>query len=340
MKPISRREFVGSSAALAGASLLGPLAGRLLEAAPALQKRPLGKTGFDATIVGFGGGSRFYQPEYGDENAAAFLKHMIDRGVNLVETSANYGPNGESEKRIGLAMKTHRSKVFLETKVDTRDYDGAMREMERSLQRMNTDRLDLVLHHNLSNQNQLDQVAGPTGAERAIRKMIEQKAVRFRGFSSHVPAFAVEAIKRLEPDAIQLIINATRVPDMEAEVLPLARARNIGVIAMKTCGHGYFFKSWATRPDRIDQFGPPPGTVDRPGLPTPRDYLHYALSLPIAVAVVGIDAMSTADSVVDTALAFKPMPAAEMKSVTERCQVFATTGYWVRPPRTGTDDAD
>jgi hypothetical protein len=71
MTRVSRREFVGSTAALAGATLIAPLAGQIpVEAGPVWQKRPLGKTGFHATVVGFGGGSRFYQPELGDEPAA------------------------------------------------------------------------------------------------------------------------------------------------------------------------------------------------------------------------------------------------------------------------------
>jgi hypothetical protein len=74
------------------------------------------------------------------------------------------------------------------------------------------------------------------------------------------------------------------------------------------------------------------------GLIDLRDYLQYALSLPITV--VGIGAVSAADDVMDDALAFKPLATAEMKAVSERCQVFSTTGYWVRPSRTGTDEAD
>ncbi len=98
-------------------------------------------------IVGLGAGSRFYGSTPDDESAAELLRAAIDRGITFVETGSNYGPDGLSEKRIGLAMKTHRDGVFLETKVDERGYDGAMREMERSLKRMNTDHLDLVLHH-------------------------------------------------------------------------------------------------------------------------------------------------------------------------------------------------
>jgi uncharacterized protein len=331
MTAMSRRTFVTSTIAAAGAGLLAPLADRVssVAAAPALAKRKLGRTGVELTLVGFGA-LRFSPPEIGDEEAAEFLRHFIDRGSNFVETSANYGANGKSEIRVGLAMKTHRAKVFLETKVDARDYDGAMREMERSLERMHTDRLDLVLHHDLSNAGQIDQITADNGAQKAIRKMIDQKAVRFHGFSSHSPALTLEAIKRLDPDVIQVIVNATKVPDMEREVLPLAKAKNIGVIGFKSCGAGFFFKNWVSKkPTRYAEGPPPPGVLDLPNLPTPSDYLRYTLSTPVSTVAVGIDAMRTADLVIEAALAFKPLSAAEMASMSDRAQVFRTTGYWV-----------
>jgi aryl-alcohol dehydrogenase-like predicted oxidoreductase len=332
MTRISRRRFVSETGALAGASLLAPLAGRLETpvAAAALPTRSFGRTGERVTLVGLGGGSRFYQPITDDEQGAELVRQAIERGINIIETSANYGgPNGDSERRIGLAMKTHRSRVFLETKVDARDHDGAMREMERSLKRLQTDRLDLVLHHNLSSSDRIAQVAGPEGAERAIRRMVEQNVVRFRGFSCHSPAAALEGIERLEPDGMQLIVNATRIPDFETDVLPLAAKRGIGVVVMKSVGHGYFLPRNTTTPDRIDEFGPPADALSRPDLPSAREYLHYALSLPVSAVVVGTDSVATLESILRDALAFQPLSAARMQAISNRAQVFATTGYWL-----------
>jgi aryl-alcohol dehydrogenase-like predicted oxidoreductase len=227
-------------------------------------------------------------------------------------------------------MKTHRSKAFLETKVDERDYDGAMKEMERSLKRLETDKLELVLHHFLRTTDEVDEVASKSGAEAAIRKMIDEKVVRFRGFSTHLPDVALAGMEKLDPDGIQLPLNATRVPDFEPEVLPAAKSRGTAVIAMKTCGKGYFFKAHATKPDRIDEYGPPPGALDRWDLPTPRDYLHYALSLPIATVVVGMDSYFTLDGVVSAASEFVgPLSAQQMASINERAQAFKTTGFWI-----------
>jgi aryl-alcohol dehydrogenase-like predicted oxidoreductase len=298
------------------------------EPAP-IPRRPFGNSGAEIPIVGFGAGSRFYGSTPDDESGAELIRAAIDRGIAFVETGSNYGPDGLSEKRIGMAMKTHREGVFLETKVDERDYDGAMREMERSLQRMNTDRLDLVLHHLLSNEGMVAEVAGPDGAEKAIRQMVDEGVVGYRGFSAHLPSVALAGIERLDPQAIQLPINAVRVPDFEAEAIPAAAERGIALIAMKTCGNGFFFPANATTPDRIERYGPPEGAWDRWDLPTWNDYIHYVLSLPVAAATIGIDSYFTLEGVAAAASSFEPLPAERMASIHERAQIFSSTGYWI-----------
>ena len=327
---ISRREFVAGAAAIAGIGLrLGQGRSIASESSVDIPRRPFGSTGVEVSMVGFGGGSRFFLPVPDDEQGAELVRRAIDRGIRFIETGANYGDKNESEVRIGIAMKTHRARVFLETKVDARDYEGAMREMERSLKLLQTDHLDLVLHHNLSRAAEIDRLMSDQGADRAIRKMMDQKVVGFRGFSCHSPQLLLEGIKRIEPQAIQVIANATRVPDVESEVLPLAQARGIAVIVMKSCGKGYFLEHNFTKPDRIDQYGPPAGVFEKKGLPTAREYIHYALSLRVATVVIGIDSLETLDAVMKDVSGFRPLAAASMKSISESAQVFKTTGFWI-----------
>lgn len=334
---MTRRGFVTHAAAAGGGGVLSQLVGPKIPPLKAettspsavVPKRPFGNTGAEISIVGLGAGSRFYRSIPDDEQAAELVRASIDRGIEFMETSANYGPDGISEKRIGLAMKTHRDRVFLETKVDERDYDGAMREMERSLVRMNTDYLDLVLHHFLRDAEMVEEVARPNGAEKAIRDMIEQGVVRYRGFSTHMPDVALLGMERLEPEAIQLPLNAVRVPDFEPDVLPAAKEHGVAVIAMKTCGNGFFFPANATKPDRIEEYGPPEGAWDRWDLPNWTDYIHYALSLPIATATIGIDSHFTLDGIVAAATSFEPISPERKASISERAQVFETTGYWI-----------
>ncbi len=85
--------------------------------------RPFGKTGVQVSLAGLGGGARFYEPVATDEAGAELVRQAIDRGITFIETCANYGPDDDgncSERRIGIAMKTHRAKAFLETKTDER----------------------------------------------------------------------------------------------------------------------------------------------------------------------------------------------------------------------------
>jgi aryl-alcohol dehydrogenase-like predicted oxidoreductase len=296
--------------------------------------RSFGRTGAEISIVGFGAGSRFYTSTPDDETGAELIRAAVDRGITLVETGSNYGgPEGVSERRIGLAMTTHRAKAFLETKVDERDYDGAMHEMERSMDRMKTDYLDLVLHHFLRSTEEVGEVAGPNGAEKAIRTMIDEGVVRSRGVSTHLPEVALASLEQLDPEAIQLPINAVRVPDFEPEVIPAAHDQGVSIIAMKTCGNGFFFPANATKPDRIEEYGPPPGAWDRWDLPTWNDYIHYVLSLPITTATIGIDSYFTLEGVTAAAATFEPLSTERMASINERAQIFSGTGYWIPQDR-------
>ncbi len=347
MTQMTRRTFMETAAAAAGTTLVASVAGPFdssVAGASLIPTRPFGKTGVRVSIAGLGGGARFYEPVPTDEAGAELVRRAIDRGVTFIETAANYGPDNDgdcAERRIGLAMRTHRAKAFLETKTDQRDYDGAMREMERSLKLLATDRIDLMLHHNLSSPQEVDQVSGPNGADKAIRKLVDQKVVRFRGFSCHDPKLTLDAIARLQPDAIQAPINATRVPDFETGVLPLAAARGIAVVVMKAVGHGFFLEAAVDgsfdsrfktdRNPELHRFAPPREAFAVPH-PTPDEFLRYAMSLPVTTVLAGMDSLATLDRVFAAASTFTPLGAAAMVEVNKRAQPLAGTGYWIPRP--------
>lgn len=337
MKAITRRTF----SVAAGVSLFSPLISDLRGAVP-IPRRPFGRGGVEVPIVGMGGGGRFFEWVPNDEAGGELVRQAIDHGIEYIETAANYGPPGDpdrSERRIGLAMKTHRARVFLETKIDARDYDGAMREMENSLKQFQTDHIDFMLHHAFFRKEEVDRALGPDGAERAIRKMKDQKVIRFRGFSCHSPQLAMETLPRIEPDGVQFPINATRIPDFEAEVLPYCKAHGIAVNAMKTCGHGFFTKAALTpgfdsrgltdkHPEQ-HRFAPPAEVFEHQRIPSPTEFMRYALSLPLTTVIAGIESMATLESVLRGISGFKVLSTAEMKSIHERSQPFAGTGYWI-----------
>lgn len=352
MKDVSRRQFFGQIGAIAGTGVIAPFAlGGAEAASPSIAGpvplRPFGNSGVEVSAVGVGGGGRFFEPLVSDGMARALLVEVIEKGVRYIETAANYGPREDpdkSERRIGLAMKTHRDQVFLETKIDARDYDGAMREMEHSLELLQTDHIDLMLHHAFFRTEEVDRTLQPDGAEAAIRRMVDEGVVKFRGFSCHDPDLALATLRKMQPDAMQLPINATRVPDFEADLLPLAAHEGIAVIAMKTCGHGLFRREaiggmfdsrhFQDRNPEEHRFAPPPEVFDGPH-PRPDEFTRYVLSLPIATAVVGMDSRETMDAVIQVAAGLEPMSASERDALHRRAQVFATTGYWIPRERRG-----
>ena len=150
---MNRRDFIrlatAGAAAVGVASTLRPM--ESLAQMPAgsakMPTRPLGRTGYNPCIFSLGGQGLLEQPGHTDE-AVAIINRAIDLGVNYCDTSHVYG-RGSSEAYYGEVMKTRRSEVYLATKSAMRDYDGAMRELDMSLKRLQTDHLDCWQMHNV-----------------------------------------------------------------------------------------------------------------------------------------------------------------------------------------------
>src|SRR5947207_3858731 len=147
---ISRRRFLegatlgGIAATVSGASKLDK---------DKLPTRQLGKTGVHVSILAFGGGSRFLM--YKDEDKALeALNRAFDLGITYMDTAYGYG-NGLSEERVGKVMKTRRKGIFLATKINKRNGDEAMRILEGSLKRLQTDQVDLIHIHQLQSEDDL-----------------------------------------------------------------------------------------------------------------------------------------------------------------------------------------
>src|SRR5437660_11254333 len=147
----SRRRF------LEGTGVVGVAVGTALRAegkAPtALPTRVLGKTGARVSILAMGGGSRFLM--YKDEDKALeALNRAFDLGITYMDTAYGYG-NGQSEERVGKVMKDRRKGIFLATKINKRNGDEAMRILEGSLKRLQTDQVDLIHIHQLQSEDDL-----------------------------------------------------------------------------------------------------------------------------------------------------------------------------------------
>ncbi len=159
---ITRGRFL--EAAAAGAAIAPALGAG---AAPKIPTRPFGRTGLEVSILGFGSGSRFlmYQDE---DRALEALSHAIDLGITYIDTAHAYG-DGKSEERIGRLMPSRRNEVVLATKLPGRKADEAKRQLELSLKRLRTDRLDVLHIHALKDEADLAAIEAPDGVLKVLR---------------------------------------------------------------------------------------------------------------------------------------------------------------------------
>lgn len=312
-RPLTRREYLAGTAAMAG---LGAATLRAQPAKPLsiLPRRVLGRTGVSVPVLGFGGGSRFTN-FYTDDAGEAAVRQAIDCGITYLDTAAGYG-NGRSETICGRVMKTRRDEVFLATKNAVRDTDHALRVFEQSLKRLQTDHVDLLHIHNLASEEDLAKIEAKGGVLDAFYRLREQKVVRFLGMTAHTNPYPLQlAIERHDLDCVQMALNAALVgvvkyeggyrPDpsaprsFETVALPAARKKNLGILAMKVFGQGHLVG----------------GGDDKTSAEM---LLRYALSLPIAAAVVGMQDPAMIPQNAAWALAFTPMAEDEMKALSGR----------------------
>jgi len=294
---ITRRTFIGSAAA---ASAAGAQA-----ATAKLPTRTLGRTGEKPSILALGCGSRLLA--YGDQAKGVEAVNLaIDSGITYLDTAQAYG-DGVSETWVGEVMKTRRKEVFLATKVRVREYDEAARRVERSFKRLNTDQIDLIHIHNLWGDDDL--AAAEKGLLKLLLKLRDEKACRFIGVTSHTfPETLKTALERHDFDCTQMALNAALqgrstegknlppVPENSFEriALPVAKRKNLGVIAMKV-----------TAQDGL--------LGQASGKSSIEPLLRYSLSLPVAVAVVGMPRLEYIRQNTGLARSFTPMPAEEMR---------------------------
>ncbi len=306
---LSRRHFLGGVVATALAANAADAAGD-----KSLPTRVLGRTGVRVSILALGCGSRLLSYE-DEERALAALNLALDLGITYLDTAQGYG-QGRSETWVGKVMKHRRKGVFLATKIQARKADEALRSMDESLKRLQTDQVDLAHIHALRGEDDLEQIEAQTGVLQAMYKMRDQKLTRFIGVTSHFDPVALKlALERHDFDCTQMALNAALQgmtsgsgkmvlnPSMktsfEAVALPAARKKNLGVIAMKVSGQ-----------DEL--------VGDSAGKSAMEKLLQYSLSLPVAVAVVGMPKLEQIRQNVELARSFKPMPKGEMEDLSRR----------------------
>lgn len=318
MSDLSRRNFL-KSAGLASAGLAASRTGSAQSSnGEAMQspsytvpRRAFGKTGEQVSILGVGG---FHLGATKDQQEANNLvARAIDCGINFFDNAWEY-KEGLSEERMGAALQGKRDKVILMTKVCThgRDKQVAMQQLEQSLRRLRTDHLDVWQIHEVVYYNDPELIFRPDGAIEALAQAKQQGKVRFVGFTGHKdPRIHLAMLHHDFPfDTVQMPLNPfdAQFRSFQQHVLPEANRRGLAVLGMKSLGGS--------------------GEMVTHGAITPEEGLRYAMSLPVATTISGMDSIEVLEQNLAIAANFKSMSEDDRRALEKRVAVWAADGRY------------
>jgi aryl-alcohol dehydrogenase-like predicted oxidoreductase len=271
--------------------------------------RPLGSTKVSVSALGIGGW-HFAVPHTQAESTR-MAREAIDAGVNFFDNAWCYH-NGLAEERMGVALEGVRREVILMTKACThgRGKEVALRQLEETLRRFKTDYLDVWQIHEVIYWNEPDATFAPGGVIEAMDQAKRQGKVRFVGFTGHKhPELHLSVLAHDYPfDTVQMPLNCmdAHFQSFEKRVLPEARRRGMGVFGMKSMGGG--------------------GEIMRGGVTTAEEALRYAMSLPVASVISGIDSLDVLRRNLAIARGFQPLSSEEMDALRKRTCAAAGDG--------------
>ena len=282
-----------------------------------IPKRPLGRTGCEVTQFGLGG-EGVLRTHGRTREAVDVIHRALDRGVNYFDSAPAYAGCLDY---LGEALGERRKEVFVASKTHDRTRDGSLRLLDETLQRLRTDSLDLWQLHDLRTRGDLDRIFGAGGAMEAMLQARDEGRVRFLGITGHHdPQILLEAMQRFEFDTVLVALNAADVHRLSFiyTVLPEAKERMMGVIAMKVYAQGALLAGRTRNP-----------LLPRAGLTAARA-LGYVLSLQgVATAVIGCSTPEEVDENVRIAQSFQAFDPAAMRELEEQTAstARATTAY-------------
>lgn len=267
-----------------------------------LPKRPLGKTGEKASILGLGGEGilRTYNEE---EKAVPLIRRALDLGITYFESARAYA---SSESYYGMALQERRRDIFLASKSHERTGDGALKHLEVTLQNMKTDFLDLWMVHDVRSPKDVEQIFAPRGAIKAFEAAKRNKVARFIGISGHRnPTILSRALDLFPFDVVLMPVNPAE-PHywsfLEA-VLPKVVNKGMGILGMKTLSRGVCARIFGD--ESIETF------------------LRFALTQSISTAVVGCETIDQLEMNVRIARSFQPMDQQEQNVLISRVKSYS-----------------
>jgi predicted aldo/keto reductase-like oxidoreductase len=280
-----------------------------------MQYRVLGSTGERVSIVGLGGS---HIGKVKDEQMAIrIMRTAIDRGLTFMDNCWDYN-DGQSELRMGKALRDgYRDRVFLMTKIDGRTREAAAAQIDESLSRLQTDRVDLMQFHEVIRLEDPDRIFAPGGAVEAMVAAQKAGKIRYIGFTGHKDPYVhlrmldAAAAYGLRMDTVQMPLNVmdAHFRSFQHEVLPVLVKDKIGVLGMKSMGSHFILDSKVVKPVEC---------------------LHYAMNLPTSTVITGIDSMEILEQALNAARDFSPMSDQQVRALLERTRQAASSGKYER----------
>ena len=296
--------------------------------------RNLGKTGYKVGIFSLGGQAAIELHNNADV-AVPLINRALDLGINYVDTSSIYGgPDRWSEQYVGAVMKTRRNEAFLATKTKERTRDGSLRMIEKSLQLLNTDHVDLWQLHDIGLATDVDQVFAKGGAMEALIEMHDQKGERNLGVTGHYrPEPLMDAIHRHPFDCILMSLNPadTHMWSFQEKLLPLVTEKQMGIIGMKVPSRGRLLSSWTPPPVEAQKhMWEGSAIATRSGVMTMADAMNYALTKPVSTVIIGCDNIGQLEENVAIARNFTPLSHTQMAALDTAAEPVAKQSLFYR----------
>lgn len=273
--------------------------------------RKLGRTGERVSAIGLGGYHLGLASSAGE--AIRIIRSAVDRGINFLDNCWDYN-GGESERRMGAALRDgYRDQAFLMTKFDGRTRKAASRQIDESLQRLETDHLDLVQYHENIRMEDADRFFAAGGALEAVLEAKKAGKVRFIGFTGHkdpqvhLRMLEVAAEHKFRFDTCQMPLNVmdAHFRSFGRHVLPKLVEQGIGVLGMKPLGDGHILQC-----------------ADITAL----ECLHYSLTLPTSVVITGCETMERLEQALHAADTFRPLSNERVTQILAKTKPFADAG--------------
>jgi aryl-alcohol dehydrogenase-like predicted oxidoreductase len=279
-----------------------------------MPRRQLGRTGESVSCIGMGG-YHIALPRVDEALGIRLIRSALDRGITFLDNCWDYN-EGNSEIRMGKALADgYRDRAFLMTKIDGRTKKAAALQIDESLARLRTDRIDLMQFHEIVRFDDPDRIFAEEGAIHAALEAKEAGKIRYIGFTGHkdphihLRMLEVAAENNFHFDTAQMPINVmdAHFRSFTQHVVPEMVRHGVGVLAMKTMGDGFILRS---------------KTV------TAIECLHFALHQPTSVVITGIDSMEVLDQAFEAARSFKPFTSPQLDELLAKTKDAAARGKY------------